>query len=75
MHYFIHLNLAISLFLAYLVFVFGIQLARENEVYETVDLVMNSLLLVAIYLLKGSMYICGSSTPVPIPVCLLLDDV
>ena len=31
-HYFIHFNLAIALFLAYLLFVLGIQLARENQV-------------------------------------------
>ena len=31
-HYFIHFNLAIALFLAYLLFVLGIQLARQNEV-------------------------------------------
>ena len=31
-NYFIHFNLAVALFLAYLLFVLGIQLARENEV-------------------------------------------
>ena len=36
-HYFIHLNLAIALFLAYLVFVLGIQLARKSEVRRYVD--------------------------------------
>ena len=40
-HYFIHLNLAISLFLAYFVFVLGIQLARENEVYITGIIIAN----------------------------------
>ena len=32
-HNFIHLNLAIALFIAYLTFAVGIELAARNEVY------------------------------------------
>ena len=71
-HYFIHLNLAISLFLAYFVFVLGIQLARENEVYIT-GIIIASFKWFCFYI--GSMYICGSTIAVFVSVCFLLDDV
>ena len=36
-HYFIHLNLAITLFLAYLMFVVGVEPARASAVRCTID--------------------------------------
>ena len=48
-HFFVHLNLAISLFLAYLVFVLGIELARSSTVctVRTVGVKKKSPLLIA----------------------------
>lgn len=34
-HNFVHLNLAIALFVGYLIFAFGVELAKDNEVLES----------------------------------------
>ena len=37
-HYFVHLNLAISLLLGYIVFIFGIELGTSSKVYNPLSI-------------------------------------
>ena len=41
-HNFVHLNLAIALFVGYLVFTIGVELAAKNEVMTTLTTCINS---------------------------------
>ena len=71
-HNFVHLNLAVSLLVGYLVFALGVELAASNKVpksYQiiyTVHNVTNTL---------DWLQVCDGHDPVLLPGCLLMDDV
>ena len=72
-HYFVHLNLAISLLLGYVVFMFGIELGTGSKVYNPLSI---TTLIKSFYVLHtGWLCICSSTSAVSVSVCLLLDDV
>ncbi len=69
-HYFVHLNLSISLLLAYFVFVVGIETAVGNRV--TCNDINHK---VNIFFLTGWLCLSDRSPSLPIPGSLLLDAV
>ena len=71
-HYFVNLNLAISLLLGYIVFMFGIELGTGSKVYNPLSITQYESLYT---LYTGWLCICSSTSAVSVSVCLLLDDV